>query len=190
VRFFVAEGALAQTKDAPGSKDHPMIKRFEGSAIIGYEFKKFNDLVILLGPVRGEYSPFLKGEYEMERNKSPVTPTKSQTVEGQSTRISMASSLCSSAHAISAASRMVHWAGCTCTPQASAPERSREARIREIAALRLVDREVAEDDEPIRMLPRGSMASSFAFGSHGVCGVSTAASTPPASTSLSAAALV
>src|SRR5262245_26854690 len=35
-----------------------------------------------------------------------------------------------------------------------------------------------------------SMASSFAFGSHGVCGVSTAPSTPPASISLSASALV
>jgi outer membrane protein OmpA-like peptidoglycan-associated protein len=84
---LVAAGALAQMKDVPGSKDHPMIKRFEGSVIIGYEFKKFNDLVILLGPVKGEYSPFLKGEYEMERDKSPLAPTKSQTVEGQSTRI-------------------------------------------------------------------------------------------------------
>src|SRR5262245_29140251 len=76
--LFVAGHALAQLKDVPGSKDHPMIKRFEGSAIIGYEFKKFNDLVLVLGPVKGEYSPFLKFEYEMERRNSPLTPTKTQ----------------------------------------------------------------------------------------------------------------
>src|SRR5215510_3192450 len=85
--LFVPGHVPAQLRDVPGSKDHPMIKRFEGSAIIGYEFKKFNDLVLLLGPVKGEYSPFLKFEYEMERHKSPLTPTKTQTVEGQSTRI-------------------------------------------------------------------------------------------------------
>ena len=85
--LLVPGHVLAQLRDVSGSKDHPMIKRFEGSAIIGYEFKKFNDLVLLLGPVKGEYSPFLKFEYEMERDKSPLTPTKTQTVEGQSTRI-------------------------------------------------------------------------------------------------------
>lgn len=83
----VAGSVLAQTRDVPASKDHPMIKRFEGSAIIGYEFKKFNDLVLLLGPVKGKYETFLKFEYEMERSRSPLTPTKTQTVEGQSTRI-------------------------------------------------------------------------------------------------------
>ena len=50
--LLAAEDVLAQLQDAAGSKDHPTIKRFEGSAIIGYEFLKFNDLVILLGPVR------------------------------------------------------------------------------------------------------------------------------------------
>jgi outer membrane protein OmpA-like peptidoglycan-associated protein len=85
--LFVPGHVLAQLRDVPGSKDHPMIKRFEGSVIIGYEFKKFNDLVLLLGPVKGKYSPFAKFEYEMERDKSPLAPTKTQTVEGQSTRL-------------------------------------------------------------------------------------------------------
>jgi OmpA-OmpF porin, OOP family len=84
---FVAGGAIAQLKDVSGSKDHPMIKRFEGSVIIGYEFQKFSDLVILLGPVKGEYQTFLGGEYEHGRSALPLTPTKSQTVEGRSTRI-------------------------------------------------------------------------------------------------------
>lgn len=85
--LFDAGAVIAQTKDVPGSKDHPMIKRFERSVIIGYEFMKFNDLVLVLGPVKGQYEPHLKFEYEMERSKSPLTPTKTQTVEGESTRI-------------------------------------------------------------------------------------------------------
>jgi OmpA-OmpF porin, OOP family len=85
--LFLATDVLAQLKDAAGSKDHPMIKRFEGSTIIGYEFLKFNDLVLLLGPVKGEYSQFLKGEYEQSRSDLPLTPTKTQKVEGEMTRI-------------------------------------------------------------------------------------------------------
>jgi OmpA-OmpF porin, OOP family len=85
--LFVAGYAPAQTKDVAGSKDHPMIKRFEGSMIIGYEFQKFSDLVILLGPAKGEYSTILGNEYELGREKLPLTPTKSQTVEGEFTRI-------------------------------------------------------------------------------------------------------
>jgi len=84
---FVVANGLAQPKDARGSKDHPMIKRFEGSVIIGYEFQKFSDLVILLGPVKGEWSNFIGNEYELGRHKLPLTPTKSQTVEGEYTRI-------------------------------------------------------------------------------------------------------
>ena len=85
--LLVASDALAQSKDAPGSKDHPLLKRFEGSTILGYEFLKFDDLVILLGPVTGEYKTFLRGEYEHERQALPLTPTKSQKVEGEMTRI-------------------------------------------------------------------------------------------------------
>jgi OOP family OmpA-OmpF porin len=82
-----AKDGLAQLKDAAGSKDHPMIKRFEGSVIIGYEFKKFNDFVVLLGPVTGKYKDFVRGEYEAGREALPLTPTKTQRVEGEVTRI-------------------------------------------------------------------------------------------------------
>ena len=82
-----ASDGLGQFKDVPGSKDHPMIKRFERSVIIGYEFKKFNDLVLVLGAVKGEYHPHMKFEYEMERSKSPLTAPMTQTVEGEYTRI-------------------------------------------------------------------------------------------------------
>jgi outer membrane protein OmpA-like peptidoglycan-associated protein len=83
----LATDVLAQLNDAAGSKDHPMIKRFEGSAIIGYEFLKFNDLVVLLGPIQGEYSQFGRDEYERGRMTFPLTPTKTQKVEGEATRI-------------------------------------------------------------------------------------------------------
>ena len=65
-----------------------MIKRFEGSAIIGYDSPKFNDFVILLGPVTaGTYLSNLRWEYERERMRLDITPTKSQKVEGEATRI-------------------------------------------------------------------------------------------------------
>jgi OmpA-OmpF porin, OOP family len=89
--LFLASTAFAQLRDVPGSKDHPTIKRFEGSVIIGYEFKKFNDLVIPLGPVKSDttyvVSPVLKGEYEAGQSVASVKPTKSQQVEGEATRI-------------------------------------------------------------------------------------------------------
>src|SRR5262249_4425073 len=89
--LLVASDALAQLRDAAGSKDHPLIKRFEGSTILGYEFLKFNDLVILLGPVKSDaknvVDPILRGEYEVGRMVASVTPTKSQRVEGELTRI-------------------------------------------------------------------------------------------------------
>jgi OmpA-OmpF porin, OOP family len=75
--LLVAPNLFAQLKDAAGSKDHPMIKRYEGSAIIGYDFRKFDEYVVLLGPVTAGKST--------ERNK--LAPTKSQRVEGQKTRI-------------------------------------------------------------------------------------------------------
>ena len=35
--------ALAQLSDVKGSKDHPMVSRYAGSVIIGYDFRKFDD---------------------------------------------------------------------------------------------------------------------------------------------------
>ena len=68
---FSASVALAQVSDVKGSKDHPMVSRYEGSVIIGYDFRKFNDYELLDGPI--------------ERTGQPpyATPTKSQQVEGQ-----------------------------------------------------------------------------------------------------------
>jgi OmpA-OmpF porin, OOP family len=69
--------AVAGLSDVPGSKDHSMMKRYEGSVIIGYDFRKFGDMNVLLGPV--------KSGGPGKRNV--LTPTKTQRVEGQTTRI-------------------------------------------------------------------------------------------------------
>ncbi len=71
--LFITPNAFAQLKDVAGSKDHAAIKRYEGSAIIGYDFKKFDEYVVLLGPFK-QVSP-------------NISPTKTQKAEGQVTRI-------------------------------------------------------------------------------------------------------
>ena len=88
--LFPLGDALAQLRDAAGSKDHPLIKRFEGSTILGYEFLKFNELVILLGPVKGKVNKEGASLYEEGNpwSKRPtMRPTNSQRVEGEMTRI-------------------------------------------------------------------------------------------------------
>ena len=35
---------LAQQSDSPGSEDHPMVTRYEGSFIDGYEIQEFDDI--------------------------------------------------------------------------------------------------------------------------------------------------
>src|SRR4029453_1737726 len=69
--------ALAQLSDVKGSKDHPMVFRYAGSIVIGYDFRKFDEFVIPLGVLRrtGGGGPDVTHE-----------PAKSQKVEGRVTR--------------------------------------------------------------------------------------------------------
>ena len=46
VLFLSMTAALAT--DLPNSKDHPLIKRFAGSEIVGYDVKRFDDYSHLL----------------------------------------------------------------------------------------------------------------------------------------------
>ena len=43
--------AFAQLSDVKGSKDHPMVSRYAGSVIIGYDARKFDEFDIPLGPL-------------------------------------------------------------------------------------------------------------------------------------------
>ncbi len=63
-------GASGQEKDLPGSKDHPLISRYAGSVIVGYDTKEYDELVLVLGQIK-------KGN----------VPSRSLKVEGKLTRI-------------------------------------------------------------------------------------------------------
>jgi outer membrane protein OmpA-like peptidoglycan-associated protein len=71
--------ALAQLSDVRGSRDHPMVSRYAGSIIIGYDFRKFDQVVIPLGTLK-RIDPASGGGPTLE-------PVKSQRVEGRATRI-------------------------------------------------------------------------------------------------------
>ena len=76
--FMVLPGpALAQLSDVKGSKDHPMVSRYGGSIIIGYDFRKFDEFIIPLGVLKraGSASP------------PTLEPVSRQRVEGRVTRI-------------------------------------------------------------------------------------------------------
>ncbi|WP_176159384.1 OmpA family protein [Prosthecobacter debontii] len=58
---FVSSLAFTQTspeftRDKPGSKDHPILKRIEGSVILNYATKKFDSHQVALGPVIFDYA--------------------------------------------------------------------------------------------------------------------------------------
>jgi OOP family OmpA-OmpF porin len=75
--LLAVSGARAQLTDVKGSKDPSMLKRYEGSTIIGYDFRKFDEFEVLLGPLKA-------GE---PGSASRVVSSKSQRVEGQVTRV-------------------------------------------------------------------------------------------------------
>ena len=50
--MLVAADAAGQLSDVKGSKDPSMLKRYEGSTIIGYDFRKFDEFEVLLGPLK------------------------------------------------------------------------------------------------------------------------------------------
>ena len=71
-----APSALAQLSDVKGSKDHPMVSRYAGSVIIGYDARKFDEFDIPLGPLT-----------RLKREENIFAPSKTQRVEGSVTRI-------------------------------------------------------------------------------------------------------
>jgi OOP family OmpA-OmpF porin len=73
VLIVLPQRAMAQAQDLPDSRDHPTVSRYAGSVIIGYDFRKFADFVLPLGPV--SVSP------------TGAAAEKSQKLEGRVTRI-------------------------------------------------------------------------------------------------------
>lgn len=52
--FFVSPLAFSQTGDAPGTKDHPLVTRYAGSSLIGYDAKEYDAFTLALGPATYE----------------------------------------------------------------------------------------------------------------------------------------
>lgn len=73
---LAAAPALAQT-DAPGTRDHGMFKRYEGSWLLGYQVREFTDVVLPTGPLKVDYS----------NQAQPYSVERSVTLEGKYTRV-------------------------------------------------------------------------------------------------------
>ncbi len=73
--ILVSQSAVAE--DISGSSDHPMVSRYDGSSIIDYDFREFDEYEILLGKV--VHAP---GEPDNSKVES------SEKLEGKVTRIS------------------------------------------------------------------------------------------------------
>lgn len=72
---LTASPGLAQIQDVVGSQDHPMISRYAGSTILGYDVREFDEFVLPTGPVRRLTTGV------------GVEPSESLRVEGKVTRI-------------------------------------------------------------------------------------------------------
>jgi outer membrane protein OmpA-like peptidoglycan-associated protein len=83
---LIASAARAQQTtvpkaDRPGSKDHPLLRRYEGSLIVAYEQKAFDEFTLALSrlePVAGKRD---------SRNNHYYEPTQKKPLEGPHTRL-------------------------------------------------------------------------------------------------------
>ncbi len=55
--LFVLPATGVQAADVQGAKDSPLLKRYEGSEIIGYDFRKFDQFYLISGPVQSFDTP-------------------------------------------------------------------------------------------------------------------------------------
>ena len=86
----LAPAAHAQrTPDAPGTRDHPMVKRYEGSWILGFQQREYTEILIPTGPLKEDFSNQAR-PYSVERSVKPegkhtrvlyVVPVKRSTLE-------------------------------------------------------------------------------------------------------------
>ncbi|MBE1426159.1 outer membrane protein OmpA-like peptidoglycan-associated protein [Desulfomicrobium macestii] len=52
VSAMLLSGGATLAADVPGSKDSPLLKRYEGSEIIGYDYRGFDQLHLITGPLK------------------------------------------------------------------------------------------------------------------------------------------
>lgn len=73
--LFITPAGFAE--DVEGSKDYPMVSRYEGSSIVDYDFREFDSYEILLGKVKRD-----------PENPSDTIAESSENLEGKVTKIS------------------------------------------------------------------------------------------------------
>ncbi len=44
---------VTAAQDLPGAKDNPLLKRFAGSTIVGYDYKRFDEYLVPTGTYKG-----------------------------------------------------------------------------------------------------------------------------------------
>ncbi|HUE83431.1 MAG TPA: hypothetical protein VMM84_15055 [Pyrinomonadaceae bacterium] len=52
--FLICTSASAQSGDAPGTRDHPLVTRYVGSSLRGYDAKEYDAFTLTLGPAKYE----------------------------------------------------------------------------------------------------------------------------------------
>jgi outer membrane protein OmpA-like peptidoglycan-associated protein len=72
IAFAVCSSNMVLAADVSGSHDHPLVTRFAGSSIIGYQQSSYDKAVLPLGPIKPG---------------SPDQFTASETIEGRITRM-------------------------------------------------------------------------------------------------------
>lgn len=75
--FFYLTFSGAYAEDVSGSSDHPMVSRYEGSSIVDYDFREFDEYEILLGKTTRD-----------PEDPGSVVVEASENLEGRVTRIS------------------------------------------------------------------------------------------------------
>ena len=70
------------TADRKGSKDSPLLKRYEGSFIVAYERKSFGELTLPLSPIE-----LVTPEKRTQQNNRVFEPKKKKALEGVYTRL-------------------------------------------------------------------------------------------------------
>jgi outer membrane protein OmpA-like peptidoglycan-associated protein len=84
VTFLLSGSESLLGQDTPGSSDHPMITRYAGSVIDGYEVQEFNEFVLPLGPaIRDAEGNRVPSEKELLEGK--ITSILYRGPEGRST---------------------------------------------------------------------------------------------------------
>lgn len=79
---FVSADATIPTADKKGAKDNPLVKRYEGSFIVAYEHKSFDEFTLPLSKLE-----LLPGDAKDTHNNRKYEPKQKQNLEGERTRI-------------------------------------------------------------------------------------------------------